>query len=403
MNIDPNAVSRLKRAWLSFSSKADFNEVRALEQKIDRAHEQAKSLFARGTGKVDHPELAWARTLLGSKDELEASNWSSIVDAEGALWGTKKFEQLDPGWAEALIDYLEYKDKRAPIGNQPQILKTGSSLRLAIAGDWGTGYWRGDQTPAKKVADQMRARSPDYTIHIGDTYYAGNSEQISENLARIWPQGSKGLQGNLAVPGNHEMYCGGQFYTRALPTSFPAQKQTSYFALRNDDWLVIALNTAYDATDMYLDGAISQSGGPQIAFLSRLLSDLGSRRIVVLSHHQPLNLAGDQLTALYGQIRQLFEAFGTAPDYWYWGHLHNAVVYDSSVLPCKGRCIGHGAIPYGVASSLQGKVPWYETRPADDSEYPQRVLNGFAMLEFAGPTLKETFYGEDGSARWTSD
>jgi hypothetical protein len=45
-------------------------------------------------------------------------------------------------------------------------------------------------------------------------------------------------------------------------------------------------------------------------------------------------------------------------------------------------------------------VAWAETRSADDSQYPQRVLNGFIRLELNGMALTETLYDENGQRRW---
>ena len=57
------------------------------------------------------------------------------------------------------------------------------------------------------------------------------------------------------------------------------------------------------------------------------------------------------------------------PKYWYFGHMHNGVVYSSNATGdgCKSRCVGHGAMPFGNGNWLaaqQGKaVEWYATKP----------------------------------------
>jgi hypothetical protein len=67
-----------------------------------------------------------------------------------------------------------------------------------------------------------------------------------------------------------------------------------------------------------------------------------------------------------------------------------------------GRCIGHGALPWGQASELaeNPNVVWYETRSAEDPDIPQRVLNGFAMLYLDGANMREVLYDENGGVAW---
>lgn len=73
-------------------------------------------------------------------------------------------------------------------------------------------------------------------------------------------------------------------------------------------------------------------------------------RLMVLSHHQGFDISGHNPNGLYTQV---CDALGRVPDYWYWGHLHNGIVYAEQG-GLKARCAGHGAIPYGVTSELDG-------------------------------------------------
>jgi hypothetical protein len=45
---------------------------------------------------------------------------------------------------------------------------------------------------------------------------------------------------------------------------------------------------------------------------------------------------------------------------------------------------------------------WSETQLAGDEAYPERVLNGYVKVALRGEAIVETFYGEDGSVRWSS-
>jgi hypothetical protein len=78
-------------------------------------------------------------------------------------------------------------------------------LKISIAGDWGTGT-----DEARIVAAAMEKSEADFTIHLGDVYYVGDSNEVRENFlgektspyAPVkWPMGSKG---SFAVPSSAE-------------------------------------------------------------------------------------------------------------------------------------------------------------------------------------------------------
>jgi len=87
------------------------------------------------------------------------------------------------------------------------------------------------------------------------------------------------------------------------------------------------------------------------------------------------------------------------------GGIENRLVskpQESNRVLC--RCCGHGALPWGQASSLASSpnVEWYENHSANDPDIPQRVLNRFALLSLNGPNIQETFYDENGGVAWKS-
>jgi hypothetical protein len=243
------------------------------------------------------------------------------------------------------------------------------------------------------VRRQVKKLRPDYTIHLGDVYYAGTKEQEYNNLIKIWPAGKLG---SFTLNSNHEMYSGAlSYFKHALRSKvFSLQQRCSYFALQNKNWLIVGLDTAYwsDHFDLYMKGNLNDG---QITWLKGLPKD---KRVIVLSHHQGYEATGEQKGTCYEQV---VEGLGRAPDYWYWGHLHNSIVYKP-MGDFRGRCIGHGAIPYGDASMLKDakEVAWYETGLTRDRKLPMRVQNGFAQIVLDGPDLKERLVGEDGSTRW---
>jgi len=124
----------------------------------------------------------------------------------------------------------------------------------------------------------------------------------------------------------------------------------------------------------------------------------------VLTHHNGLSEDGLSTTNLWTQVMSGF-ATNAGPTLWYWGHAHAGAVYKPfGPANVSARCCGHGALPWGQASSLANSqnVEWYEHRSANDPDIPQRVLNGFAVLSLKGPNIQETFYDENGGVAWKS-
>ncbi|AUH51315.1 metallophosphoesterase [Chromobacterium sp. ATCC 53434] len=336
--------------------------------------------LARGLSILD--KVLDGKPLPTTEDELP----TRVMD-DGTLLGCRKWELLDPLWGEALVQWIGHLWDYAPWAGQPGRIQIADKVSFCIAGDWGTGDYI-----AAKVAAAMRRQPADYTIHLGDVYYAGVGSDESNDLAG-WPPG---VSGQFTLNSNHEMYNGALGYFGELSSKFPMQQGTSYFSLHNGNWLIVGLDSAYhsDKMGLYMDGAL---GDLQTAWLKQLAAGWGGK-IMLLSHHQGYTMDGSATTPLY---RDVAAALGRAPDYWYWGHLHNVICYRPQGR-LVARCVGHGAIPYGPAKLLDGKpgVEWAETRSADDSRYPERVLNGFVRLELDGAALSETFYDENGYQRW---
>jgi len=244
----------------------------------------------------------------------------------------------------------------------------------------------------------MEFLQPQITIHLGDVYYAGTSDQEKHLLVNLWPKGSIGA---ATLNSNHEMYSGGlPYFNVALTDSlFALQQGSSFFALQNDFWVVVALDSAYYASEasMYLDGALDPV---QVQFLRAQRA--AGKKVLLLTHHNGLTEDGATTTALWSQVMSAFDQ-GHGPDLWYWGHVHAGIVYDPQrTRGVLCRCCGHGGIPWGQASGLANSpnVLWYEKRPAHDLDVPQRVLNGFAMVSLSGSNVTEVFYDENGGVAW---
>ncbi|WP_425220109.1 metallophosphoesterase family protein [Ralstonia solanacearum] len=378
------------------NARQNFERKRQILARLKQVHQQVRQVIDSGsTSATGIPwELAHGLTIMegvaaGKPLPTTVAELPTRVMDDGTLLGCRKWELLDPKWGEALVAWIEHLTNRAPWGQTPGSVAMPNQVSLAIAGDWGTG-----DGIAGKVAKAMGQNPAHYTIHLGDVYYAGASPDEGKDLS-AWPAGTLG---QFTLNSNHEMYSGAVGYFQELAQRFPLQNGTSYFSLHNDHWLIIGLDTAYYADEMnlYMDGTL---GDQQTAWLKQLAqAQGGSKRIMLLSHHQGYSIDGTSKTALYGQV---LNALGREPDYWYWGHLHNVICYQPQGK-LLGRCVGHGAIPYGKASILDNKaqVAWAETQSADDDQYPDRILNGFVRLTLDGQTLQEAFIDENGNQRW---
>lgn len=392
-------AGKVQGAYAAFAAEATPAERERVRALLADVHERAARRMAGEPVSKRGIEFAHGAHPLGlagpgSAPLVTHKSWfPTRLDPDGQFFGFGKWELLDPDWTEALTSWLLHLHHRAPFNDQPVTLTIPDRVKLAIAGDFGTGPWC-PTAPSTKVARALAAQGADYTIHLGDVYYAGKPEECTKALIDVWPLGSRG---GFTLNSNHEMYSGAiPYFTATLPKLFTLQKGCSYFALQNRDWLIVGLDTAYaaDPWNLYLDGNIE---GRQLEWLAALPKD---KRVILLSHHQGLDEKGEQPTAVYQQV---VSALGRAPDYWYWGHLHNGIVYRE-YQGMRSRCVGHGAIPYGAADELEhvDAVLWYESERAQDPTLPARVLNGLAVVELDGASLSEAMLDENGGTRWSS-
>jgi hypothetical protein len=347
---------------------------------------------------------------------LTVTDQPGHVEVDGILCQNSPYAGLDPNWIELFISYAvyqEFQDEFAPFGTTPSVLSTDSKkpLSIVIMGDWGTGPYNDFEfsSPSSLVSKVIKSLHPDITVHLGDVYYAGEKEQIIHNLLSDFPSGNIA---SYTMTGNHEMFDGanGYFKTALTHPVFIQQQQTSYFAIQYNDWVVIGLDTAYyDKSLFHLEGNLNDED--QLAFIKNLeIKD--HQKIILLTHHTAISVDGSQINnPLFNQI---YIALGNRyPDYWYYGHIHNGVVYNDSsaqgIYKCHSglspqiRCFGHASIPIGNATGLNdGKgnpikgIDYYARTPMPNPEnqagLKNRVLNGFVILTLTGNKITEQVY-----------
>lgn len=346
---------------------------------------------------------------------------AGVVASDGTLFVTGTYAGLDPGWAYAAFEYVVYYlgiEKKAPFSKSPATVNlTGpSTLAIALTGDWGTGEWKDGSAPScpsEFVMQQIQKASPNVVIHLGDVYYAGTQSgtlglgpgEEASNFVDLWPN----FPYSFTLNSNHEMYNGGNGYFNVALASekFASQNKTSYFAIEFNDWLIFGLDSAYyDPSVLYMNGALVDQD--QIGFIQSF--DLTGKKVIVLTHHNGLTTDGQSQTGLWNNV---VSALGQAPDYWYWGHVHDGIVYSSSSAAgslTNARCTGHGALPFGNAYALNQsgspipEVLYYAHTPMPNPNVQQqnRVLNGYTVLTLTANSIVENFYDETGALAWPS-
>ncbi|WP_263384448.1 metallophosphoesterase family protein [Granulicella arctica] len=428
-------IVRLQAAWNNLPA----DKQAALKPMLDNAHVQLSELVATGkppahntqqtlrmksylTGDWDghlaaiqQPiNQAVAQPLAAPAVAIAAPALAAAIEVcvgpDGEILGTGKYQQLDPRWElVAGTVWLENLLHKHPFpAGTPEILPMDDDVSFALLSDFGTGNFGAGDSPSTKISKFVPTLNPDYTIHLGDTYYAGTSGEEVSNLINFWPTGSKG---SFTMNSNHEMYSGGgPYFNEAVggPTFNKLQSPYSFFALENTHWIIVGLDSAYysDVLTLYMNGTLG-TGNAQIAFLQEIAKK--GKKVIVMTHHNGLPESGIPGAAPLQLFTEVMGAFaGQAPPaYWYWGHAHAGVAYtalaEQNGMLC--RCIGHAALPWGLSSDLQagqaqGKVEWFEQCNAGDPDNNLRVFNGFLGLQLNGPDLVETFYDETGRVAW---
>jgi 3',5'-cyclic AMP phosphodiesterase CpdA len=357
-----------------------------------------------------------------------------VVMLDGTLISTVKYAGADLVWAEAFLFYLRSRyAKYLPLWvglpvhqfvNTPKQTNLTGSVTIAIMGDWGTGVWPDGNSslcPAELVSDAIMGLTPkpDIVIHLGDVYYYGSDGQEKSAL-NLWP-GTAGA--SFTLNSNHEMYDGvnGYYGTALTNNAFTAQNGSSFFAITTDNWIIFGLDSAYyDQSTLYSNGALTDPG--QLGFITQVLAQPGNaaKQIIVMTHHNAVSYDGTQLNTYNDGANSLasdvYKALGNRmPDYWYYGHLHNGIVYDGATIGSSGvfnpiangltsnlRCMGHGAIPFGNAYGLKDStLVNYFTQtlmPNPNARQTSRVLNGFMTITLNGSAITEQVYEVENAA-----
>lgn len=346
-----------------------------------------------------------------------------IIADDGTCYGLQPYEGLDEKWTFAVANFAVYwlRDyllaylparvaaiwpwKAAAFNTNPpaaiQIPSTQSQVKIALFGDWGTG-----ESVAGQILTEIQATTPDFIVHLGDVYYAGTSDldvldpgEETNHLINMLRAAGVPDGTCFTLNSNHEMYGGARgYYNVALcDPLFRQQKGCSYFALQYGQWTILGLDSAYyaDLKGMFMNGSIQDPGSAQINWIKSIAKS--PQNTMVLTHHNGLQVSNDGSITQTGLWTQMKDALGGNPGYWYWGHVHNGIVFtpQASGTTTQARCMGHGALPFGNASELvsvpKASVPYYAHSPVSPTS--NLVLNGFAVLTInRDGTVQENVY-----------
>lgn len=294
-------------------------------------------------------------------------------------------------------------------------------ISIALAADWATYT-----TESIRIADEIKKRSPDYTIYLGDTYYVGAPFEINANFVETGSPWVRGKVGSFAILGNHEMYARGDaFFDKLLPSlgildsagKFDAQK-AGFFCLENEYWRILGLDTGYHSIGRIPVFELFKWFAPDCHFdkiLMKWLKEklhlddpLDKRGLLILTHHQ-------YITAFKGEdeyavpARQLAALIGTErPVLWIWGHEHKLSIFEKAQLnngvTAYGRCIGHGGMPVEVKSGSFRLSPSAGGYPhlvaVDDRVMLERDnvalgYNGYVLLKIKENILTIEYYDKE--------
>lgn len=292
---------------------------------------------------------------------------------------------------------------------------TNGPVSIGVVADWATYTFE-----SCEIATKMSEQKPEYTVHLGDTYYVGEPKEIAANFLGDdcpWPKGS---QGSFALLGNHEMYARGiAYYEKLLPEMGIKRADgkmggqgAAFFCLENEHWRILGLDTGYHSIGKVPLLEMISFLAPNCRFDDKLMDwlkndvKLGDRNdkrgIVVLTHHQYLSAfkgeteykkPAEQLAGFIGKDR---------PIIWLFGHEHKFSMYERAQLgggvTAYGRCIGHGGMPIELESFKRdnGKKGASKLVMVDEREAsPGLGFNGYALLKVAGPVLEIEYRDKD--------
>jgi hypothetical protein len=348
---------------------------------------------------IEEAELPDDRRRGPSDDVAVTERTLAGVQLRREVDGRRVFDQFsvtDVRWISCLfaMGIRQFRSKRQFNPNPATPVPIGDRARVVLVSDWGTGLPRAQKvaTEIRKVLDQGKAENLEqHVVHLGDVYYSGWKREYEKRFLGYWPVPPSEADsiGSWSLNGNHDMYSGGHGYYDFLlrDPRFRRHEQSSFFRLFNRHWQILGLDTAWD------DGGLKD---PQAAWVEAQASASGVQTIL-LSHHQLFSAYEKPSWTLREKLKNLIEADRIHG--WFWGHEHRCILFKPyDHVPC-GRLIGYGGTPVYMWHEQTDPVPLpgeYEYRAYLQKGLERWALFGFAVLDFAGPTIRVRYIDENG-------
>lgn len=333
-------------------------------------------------------ELAWAK-INNDQDAIERLN------------SELGFSTCDPRWAETIEKYIAYfKLDKANIpyrsgGDYLLDFELPREATIGVIGDWGTG-----SSAAQSLLRQVAGHNPDLLIHLGDIYYSGTLFECQTSFLNLCQSILPNRTRVVTLSGNHDMYSAGMGYYWLLDQ---LRQPASYFAIQNDDWLFLAMDTGYhDFNPFSVNTNVTYLTSQEIDWHLSKIQNRGKRKLALFSHHQLFSafepIGGKAVNErLLGQ----FESSLAAIDLWLWGHEHRLNVYAPHLNLRRGRCLGCSAVPEFVAPEYFTPqfpdIPLLtnaEGRTVQLSNDGTTYDHAYAMIKLNGPSARIEYFGQ---------
>jgi 3',5'-cyclic AMP phosphodiesterase CpdA len=269
---------------------------------------------------------------------------------------------------------------------------------VIVVGDWATALPKARNT-ARRIRDfiaTVELGTDCHVIHLGDTYYSGLEDECRRRFLDLWPVDSRSPVHSWTPSGNHDMYSGGYGYFDVLlgDRRFASQAGCSYFALANDHWQLLGLDSSYSDPDK------PDLEAPQSEWLAqRVAGGVQERGTILMSHHQPFSGFENVDPRLANTVKSALD--GRRVEGWLWGHEHRCAVYDREAFDSPAdytAIIGHGGVPQLLTAQDSPQAVAWELADYYQVGDDHWGLGGFAVLQFDGPELTVQYvdeYGKD--------
>ena len=293
-------------------------------------------------------------------------DWKNYATAKGAAWFHVAGGPVDRPPSEELA--LTPQDMSYAVRPGEMV---NNSISMALFADNGNGLYA-----SRGVADQIARSGLPYAFHLGDVYYGGTEQEMSEFFeAPLKPMFDRTEL--FMITGNHEMYASGTWFKRlisrkAVAHSARQRQRAESFRLCGDGFQIIGLDTMFVN---WQGGRIRKddyADSERLALIRGWLEERPNDLNILLTTNQAWDTGDKKPTRLYESLRSTIAG---RVDLWFWGNVHYAALFDlwpfrdtgSPLRRVVTSCIGHGGYPFytqGAPARLPDPLQcrWFETK-----------------------------------------